>query len=119
MKKTIKTLTATTTLTLAGFFSKRSDVCRRSETSCTSNRNSGNNTSTDLEAKPTEALAETTATPTTAAETTMTPTEATTPTEAPVENNSDSTGSKESVEEVHSPDLMSAVEKAKSLDIKV
>ena len=100
------------------------------------------------EATPTEAPAETTATPTEApaekpAETTATPTEATpaettaTPTEsgtadttvAPTESASadttvapsEATPAKpsETVEEVHSPDLTSAVEKAKSLDIKI
>ena len=54
---------------------------------------------------PTEVPAETTVAPETEkAETTVTPTEA---------------NVSEVVEEVHSPDLMSAVEKAKSLDIKV
>ena len=81
-------------------------------------------------ATPTEATpAETTATPTTSAEeTTATPTESATPdttvtptetkpadtTVAPTEANVS-----ETVEEVHSPDLMSAVDKAKSLDINV
>ena len=51
------------------------------------------------EVKPTEVSAETTETPTEAKPVETTPTEA--------------------VEEVHSPDLMSAVDKAKSLDIKV
>ena len=70
-------------------------------------------------ATPTEATpAETTATPTESAtpDTTATPTE-TKPTDttvAPTEANVS-----EAVEEVHSPDLMSAVDKAKSLDINV
>lgn len=79
-------------------------------------------------ATPTES-AETTATPTTSTEeTTATPTESATPdttvtptetkpadtTVAPTEANVS-----ETVEEVHSPDLMSAVDKAKSLDINV
>ena len=131
MKKTIKTLTATATLTLAGvvasgqtFADEVKPVAPATETAVTTQAPTS-------EAKPTEALAETTATPTTAAEettatptettaeTTATPTEATTPTEAPVETTATPTESKESVEEVHSTDLMSAVEKAKSLDIKV
>ena len=131
MKKTIKTLTATATLTLAGvvasgqtFADEVKPVAPATETAVTTQAPTS-------EAKPTEALAETTATPTTAAEettatpteapaeTTVTPTEATTPTEAPVETTATPTESKESVEEVHSTDLMSAVEKAKSLDIKV
>lgn len=120
MKKTIKTLTATTTLTLAGFLASGQTfadevkpVAQATETAVTTQAPTS-------EAKPTEALAETTATPTTPAEeTTATPTEATTPTEAPVETTATPTESKESVEEVHSTDLMSAVEKAKSLDIKV
>ena len=120
MKKTIKTLTATTTLTLAGFLASGQTfadevkpVAQATETAVTTQAPTS-------EAKPTEALAETTATPTTPAEeTTATPIEATTPTEAPVETTATPTESKESVEEVHSTDLMSAVEKAKSLDIKV
>lgn len=120
MKKTIKTLTATTTLTLAGFLASGQTfadevkpVAQATETAVTTQAPTS-------EAKPTEALTETTATPTTPAEeTTATPTEATTPTEAPVETTATPTESKESVEEVHSTDLMSAVEKAKSLDIKV
>jgi LPXTG-motif cell wall anchor domain protein len=120
MKKTIKTLTATTTLTLAGFLASGQTfayevkpVAQATETAVTTQAPTS-------EAKPTDALAETTATPTTPAEeTTATPTEATTPTEAPVETTATPTESKESVEEVHSTDLMSAVEKAKSLDIKV
>ena len=109
MKKTIKTLTATATLTLAGvlasgqtFADEVKPVAPATETAVTTQ-------APTPEAKPTEAPAETTATPT----------EATTPTEAPVETTATPTESKESVEEVHSTDLMSAVEKAKSLDIKV
>lgn len=86
-------------------------------------------TATPTEA-PAEKPAETTATPTeaTPAETTATPTESAIPdttvtptdsasadtTVAPTETNVS-----ETVEEVHSPDLMSAVDKAKSLDINV
>ena len=109
MKKTIKTLTATATLTLAGvvasgqtFADEVKPVAPATETAVTTQ-------APTTEAKPTEAPAETTATPT----------EATTPTEAPAETTATPIGSKESVEEVHSTDLMSAVEKAKSLDIKV
>lgn len=120
MKKTIKTLTATATLTLAGvvasgqtFADEVKPVAPATETAVTTQ-------APTPEAKPTEAPAETTATPTEApAETTATPTEATTPTETPVETTATPTDSKEPVEEVHSTDLMSAVEKAKSLDIKV
>ena len=139
MKKTIKTLTATATLTLAGvvasgqtFADEVKPVAPATETAVTTQAPTS-------EVKPTEAAAETTATPTTPAETTATPTtpaeETTamptesatndttaTPTEAqpadttvaPTEANVS-----EAVEEVRSPDLMSAVEKAKSLDIKV
>lgn len=104
MKKTIKTLTATATLTLAGvlasgqtFADEVKPVAPATETAVTTQ-------APTPEAKPTEAPVETTATPTETKpkETTATPTE-----------------SKESVEEVHSTDLISAVEKAKSLDIKV
>ena len=80
-------------------------------------------------ATPTEATpAETTATPTTPAEeTTATPTEsASDTTVAPTDSASADTtvapteaNVSEAVEEVHSPDLMSAVDKAKSLDINV
>lgn len=129
MKKTIKTLTATATLTLAGvlasgqtFADEVKPVAPATETEITTQAPTS-------EAKPTEALAETTATPTTPAEeTTAMPTESATndttakPTEAqpadttvvPTEANVS-----ETVEEVHSPDLTSAVEKAKSLDINV
>lgn len=129
MKKTIKTLTATATLTLAGvvasgqtFADEVKPVAPATETAVTTQAPTS-------EVKPTEAAAETTATPTTPAEeTTAMPTESATndttatPTEAqpadttvaPTEANVS-----EAVEEVRSPDLMSAVEKAKSLDIKV
>ena len=131
MKKTIKTLTATTTLTLAGFLASGQTFADEVKPVAPATETAVTTQAPTSEAKPTEALAETTATPTTAAEettatpteapaeTTVTPTEATTPTEAPVETTATPTESKESVEEVHSTDLMSAVEKAKSLDIKV
>lgn len=131
MKKTIKTLTATTTLTLAGFLASGQTFADEVKPVAPATETAVTTQAPTSEAKPTEALAETTATPTTAAEettatpteapaeTTATPTEATTPTEAPVETTATPTESKESVEEVHSTDLMSAVEKAKSLDIKV
>ena len=131
MKKTIKTLTATTTLTLAGFLASGQTFADEVKPVAPATETAVTTQAPTSEAKPTEALAETTATPTTAAEettatpteaaaeTTATPTEATTPTEAPAETTATPTESKESVEEVHSTDLMSAVEKAKSLDIKV
>jgi LPXTG-motif cell wall anchor domain protein len=120
MKKTIKTLTATTTLTLAGFLASGQTFADEVKPVAQATEAAVTTQAPTSEAKPTEALAETTATPTTPAEeTTATPTEATTPTEAPVETTATPTESKESVEEVHSTDLMSAVEKAKSLDIKV
>lgn len=131
MKKTIKTLTATTTLTLAGFLASTQTfadevkpVAPATETAVTTQAPTSEvkptEVSTETTATPTTPAEETTATPTEApAETTVTPTEATTPTEAPVETTATPTESKESVEEVHSTDLMSAVEKAKSLDIKV
>ena len=128
MKKTIKTLTATATLTLAGvvasgqtFADEVKPVAPATETAVTTQ-------APTPEAKSTEAPAETTATPTESttpteapSETTATPTEATTPTEAPSETTVVPTEAKPSevVEEVHSKDLASAVEKAKSLDIKV
>ena len=114
MKKTIKTLTATTTLTLAGFLASGQTFADEVKPVAPATETAVTTQAPTSEAKPTEALAETTATPTTAAEETTA-----TPTEAPVETTATPTGSKESVEEVHSPDLMSAVEKAKSLDIKV
>ena len=126
MKKTIKTLTATTTLTLAGFLASGQTFADEVKPVAPATETAVTTQAPTSEAKPTEALAETTATPTEATtpteapvETTATPTEATTPTEAPVETTATPTESKESVEEVHSTDLMSAVEKAKSLDIKV
>ena len=120
MKKTIKTLTATTTLTLAGFLASGQTFADEVKPVAPATETAVTTQAPTSEAKPTEALAETTATPTeAAAETTATPTEATTPTEAPAETTATPTESKESVEEVHSTDLMSAVEKAKSLDIKV
>lgn len=127
MKKTIKTLTATATLTLAGFLASGQTFADEVKPVAPATETAETTQAPTSEAKPTEALAETTATPTTAAEettatpaeTTVTPTEATTPTEAAAETTATPTESKESVEEVHSTDLMSAVEKAKSLDIKV
>ena len=131
MKKTIKTLTATTTLTLAGFLASGQTFADEVKPVAPATETAVTTQAPTSEAKPTTAAEETTATPTTAAvettatpteapaETTVTPTEATTPTEAPVETTATPTESKESVEEVHSTDLMSAVEKAKSLDIKV
>lgn len=121
MKKTIKTLTATATLTLAGvvasgqtFADEVKPVAPATETAVTTQ-------APTPEVTPTEAPAETTATPTESGtnDTTATPTEAkpADTTVAPTE--AKPSESKESVEEVHSPDLMSAVEKAKSLDIKV
>ena len=116
MKKTIKTLTATATLTLAGFlasgqtFADEVKPVPDKETAVTTQ-------APTPEVKPTEAAAETTATPTTPAEeTTAMPTESATndKTVAPTEAKPS-----EAVEEVHSKDLASAVEKAKSLDIKV
>lgn len=120
MKKTIKTLTATATLTLAGFVASNQTFADEVKPVAPATETAVTTQAQTPEAKPTEAPAETTATPTEApAETTATPTEATTPTEAPVETTAIPTESKESVEEVHSTDLMSAVEKAKSLHIKV
>ena len=126
MKKTIKTLTATTTLTLAGFLASGQTFANEVKPVAPATETAVTTQAPTSEAKPTEAPVETTATPTEAttpteapAETTATPTEATTPTEAPVETTATPTEAKESVEEVHSTDLMSAVEKAKSLDIKV
>ena len=119
MKKTIKTLTATTTLTLAGFLASGQTFADEVKPVAPATETAVTTQAPTSEVKPTEAAAETTATPTTPAEeTTATPTEATTPTPAE-ETTATPTESKESVEEVHSTDLMSAVEKAKSLDIKV
>ena len=117
MKKTIKTLTATTTLTLAGFLASGQTFADEVKPVAPATETAVTTQAPTSEAKPTEAAAETTATPTpTAEETTATPTEAkpADTTVAPTE----ATPS-EAVEEVHSPDLMSAVDKAKSLDIKV
>lgn len=120
MKKSIKTLTATTTLTLAGFLASGQTFADEVKPVAPATETAVTTQAPTSEVKPTEVSTETTATPTTPAEeTTATPTEATTPTEAPVETTATPTESKESVEEVHSTDLMSAVEKAKSLDIKV
>lgn len=117
MKKTIKTLTATTTLTLAGFLASGQTFADEVKPVAPATETAVTTQAPTSEVKPTEAAAETTATPTTTAEeTTATPTEAkpADTTVAPTE----ATPS-EAVEEVHSPDLMSAVDKAKSLDIKV
>lgn len=118
MKKTIKTLTATTTLTLAGFLASGQTFADEVKPVAPATETAVTTQAPTSEVKPTEATAEeTTATPTTTAEeTTATPTEAkpADTTVAPTE----ATPS-EAVEEVHSPDLMSAVDKAKSLDIKV
>lgn len=129
MKKTIKTLTATTTLTLAGFLASGQTFADEVKPVAPATETAVTTQAPTSEAKPTEALAETTATPTTPAEeTTAVPTESATndttatPTEAqPADTTVAPTEVKpsEAVEEVHSPDLMSAVEKAKSLDIKV
>lgn len=117
MKKTIKTLTATTTLTLAGFLASGQTFADEVKPVAPATETAVTTQAPTPEVKPTEAAAETTATPTTPAEeTTATPTEAqpADTTVAPTE----ATAS-EAVEEVHSTDLASAVEKAKSLDIKV
>ena len=123
MKKTIKTLTATTTLTLAGFLASGQTFADEVKPVAPATETAVTTQAPTPEVKPTEAAAETTATPTTPAEeTTATPTEATTPTEAqPADTTVAPTEAKpsEAVEEVHSKDLASAVEKAKSLDIKV
>lgn len=117
MKKTIKTLTATTTLTLAGFLASGQTFADEVKPVAPATETAVTTQAPTSEVKTTEALTETTATPTTPAEeTTATPTE-TKPadtTVAPTEATPP-----EAVEEVHSPDLMSAVDKAKSLDIKV
>ena len=129
MKKTIKTLTATTTLTLAGFLASGQTFADEVKPVAPATETAVTTQAPTSEVKPTEAAAETTATPTTPAEeTTATPTESATndttatPTEAqPADTTVAPTEAKpsEAVEEVHSPDLMSAVDKAKSLDIKV
>lgn len=129
MKKTIKTLTATTTLTLAGFLASGQTFADEVKPVAPATETAVTTQAPTEEVKPTEAAAETTATPTTTAEeTTAMPTETATndttatPTEAqPADTTvapTEATPS-EAVEEVHSPDLMSAVDKAKSLDIKV
>ena len=129
MKKTIKTLTATTTLTLAGFLASGQTFADEVKPVAPATETAVTTQAPTSEAKPTEALAETTATPTTPAdETTAMPTDSATndttatPTEAkPADTTVATTEAtpSEAVEEVHSPDLMSAVDKAKSLDIKV
>ena len=127
MKKTIKTLTATTTLTLAGFLASGQTFADEVKPVAPATETAVTTQAPTSEVKPTEAAAETTATPTEApAETTATPTETVettaTPTEAqPADKTVAPTEAKpsEAVEEVRSKDLASAVEKAKSLDIKV
>ena len=119
MKKTIKTLTATTTLTLAGFLASGQTFADEVKPVAPATETAVTTQAPTSEVKPTEAAAEeTTATPTESAtnDTTATPTEA-----QPADTTVAPTEAKpsEAVEEVHSPDLMSAVEKAKSLDIKV
>ena len=117
MKKSIKTLTATTTLTLAGFLASGQTFADEVKPVAPATETAVTTQAPTSEVKPTEAAAETTATPTTTAEeTTATPTE-TKPADTTVAP-TEATPS-EAVEEVHSPDLMSAVDKAKSLDIKV
>lgn len=117
MKKTIKTLTATTTLTLAGFLASGQTFADEVKPVAPATETAVTTQAPTPEVKPTEAAAETTATPTTPAEeTTATPTE-TKPADTTVAPTEETPP--EAVEEVHSPDLMSAVDKAKSLDIKV
>lgn len=114
MKKSIKTLTATTTLTLAGFLASGQTFADEVKPVAPATETAVTTQAPTSEVKPTEVTTETTATPTTAEETTAMPTETATndTTVAPTEE-------VKPTEEVHSPDLMSAVEKAKSLDIKV
>ena len=127
MKKTIKTLTATTTLTLAGFLASGQTFADEVKPVAPATETAVTTQAPTPEVKPTEAAAETTATPTEApAETTATPTETAVTTATPTEAKpADTTVApteatpSEAVEEVHSKDLASAVEKAKSLDIKV
>lgn len=129
MKKTIKTLTATTTLTLAGFLASGQTFADEVKPVAPATETAVTTQAPTPEVEPTEAAAETTATPTTPAEeTTAMPTESATndttatPTESqPADTTVAPTEAKpsEAVEEVHSKDLASAVEKAKSLDIKV
>lgn len=129
MKKTIKTLTATATLTLAGVLASGQTFADEVKPVAPATETAETTQAPTSEVKPTEGAAETTATPTTPAEeTTAMPTESATndttatPTEAqPADTTVAPTEAKpsEAVEEVHSKDLASAVEKAKSLDIKV
>ena len=129
MKKTIKTLTATTTLTLAGFLASGQTFADEVKPVAPATETAVTTQAPTSEVKPTEVSTETTATPTTPAEeTTAMPTDSATndttatPTEAkPADTTVATTEAtpSEAVEEVHSPDLMSAVDKAKSLDIKV
>ena len=129
MKKTIKTLTATTTLTLAGFLASGQTFADEVKPVAPATETAVTTQAPTPEVEPTEAAAKTTATPTTPAEeTTAMPTESATndttatPTESqPADTTVAPTEAKpsEAVEEVHSKDLASAVEKAKSLDIKV
>ena len=129
MKKTIKTLTATTTLTLAGFLASTQTFADEVKPVAPATETAVTTQAPTSEVKPTEVSTETTATPTTPAEeTTAMPTDSATndttatPTEAkPADTTVATTEAtpSEAVEEVHSPDLMSAVDKAKSLDIKV
>lgn len=129
MKKTIKTLTATTTLTLAGFLASTQTFADEVKPVAPATETAVTTQAPTSEVKPTEVSTETTATPTTPAEeTTAMPTDSetndttATPTEAkPADTTVATTEAtpSEALEEVHSPDLMSAVDKAKSLDIKV
>ena len=132
MKKTIKTLTATTTLTLAGFLASGQTFADEVKPVAPATETAVTTQAPTSEVKPTEAAAETTATPTTPAEettamptetatneTTATPTEAQSADTTVASTEATPTESKESVEKVRSTDLASAVEKAKSLDIKV
>lgn len=129
MKKTIKTLTATTTLTLAGFLASGQTFADEVKPVAPATETAVTTQAPTPEVEPTEAAAKTTATPTTPAEeTTAMPTESATndttatPTQSqPADTTVAPTEAKpsEAVEEVHSKDLASAVEKAKSLDIKV
>ena len=123
MKKTIKTLTATATLTLAGFVASNQTFADEVKPVAPATETAETTQAPTSEVKPTEAAAEeTTAMPTETAETTQAPTSEVKPTEAqPADTTVATTEAtpSEAVEEVHSTDLASAVEKAKSLDIKV
>ena len=123
MKKTIKTLTATATLTLAGFVASNQTFADEVKPVAPTTETAETTQAPTSEVKPTEAAAEeTTAMPTETAETTQAPTSEVKPTEAqPADTTVATTEAtpSEAVEEVHSTDLASAVEKAKSLDIKV